>query len=62
MKIFLLLKQGMVVVIGGMLVDVFVNNKKPINFKKIFVYKFFDFLINWNINNNLSKLCSTKLD
>ena len=29
------MKQGMVVVIGGMLVDVFVNNKKPINFKKI---------------------------
>ena len=52
----------MVAVIGGMLVDVFVNNKKPINFKKIFVYKFFDFLINWNIDNNLSKLCSTKLD
>ena len=52
----------MVAVIGGMLVDFFVNNKKPINFKKIFVYKFFDFLINWNINNNLFKLCSTKFN
>ena len=52
----------MVAVIGGMLVDVFVNNKKSINLKKIFIYKSFDFSINWNINNNLFKLCSTKFN